>query len=75
MEPREDELIAVNGREYALPRAPAAVICLDGADPAYLEAALDRGLMPALASWPFRVTARGVLPSFTNPNNVSNGSS
>ena len=66
--------VEVNGRTYAAPRACAVAICLDGCEPAYLDAAIERGLMPNLA----RIRADGtdslahsVIPSFTNPNNMS----
>ena len=66
--------VTVNGRAYPWPRVPAVVICLDGCEPAYLEIAMARGLMPTLAamraSGTFR-TAHSVIPSFTNPNNLS----
>jgi phosphonoacetate hydrolase len=53
---------------------PAVVICLDGCEPAYLEIAMARGLMPTLAAMRARGTfrtAHSVIPSFTNPNNLS----
>jgi len=66
--------VTVNGRTYPFPRVPAIAICLDGCEPAYLEAAIADGLMPTLA----RIRAEGtdrlahsVIPSFTNPNNLS----
>ena len=66
--------VVVNGRAYSVPRVPAVVICLDGCEPAYLEAAAGAGLMPVLG----RMRAEGadriahsVIPSFTNPNNMS----
>ncbi len=66
--------VSANGRSYAWPRVPAIAICLDGCEPAYLDAAIAAGLMPALE----RVMAKGtvrtahsVIPSFTNPNNLS----
>ena len=66
--------VEVNGRTYAAPRTCAVAICLDGCEPAYLDAAIERGLMPNLA----RIRADGtdslahsVIPSFTNPNNMS----
>ena len=62
----------VNGRDYGLPSAPVVGICIDGCDPAYLEAAA--GSMPNLQG----MTASGcsglaqaVVPSYTNPNNVA----
>ena len=66
--------VTVNGRTYAAPKTCAVAICLDGCEPAYLEAAITRGLMPNLE----RILAKGaqqiahsVIPSFTNPNNMS----
>lgn len=64
----------VNNREYPFPRIPAIAICLDGCEPAYLTEAIDRGLMPALQEIRKRGTVRtahSVIPSFTNPNNLS----
>ena len=66
--------VIVNGRSYPWPRVPAVVICLDGCEPAYLEIAMAKGLMPTLAAMRARGTfrtAHSVIPSFTNPNNLS----
>ncbi|MBZ9951677.1 MULTISPECIES: phosphonoacetate hydrolase [unclassified Mesorhizobium] len=66
--------VAVNGRTYAWPRVPAIAICLDGCEPAYLEEAIKAGLMPALVRIKQKGTVRfahSVIPSFTNPNNLS----
>ena len=35
--------ITVNGRTYSVPKTCAVAICLDGCEPAYLEAAIARG--------------------------------
>ncbi len=66
--------VTVNGRNYNWPKAPVVVICCDGSEPAYMEDAMARGLMPNLK----RIVAKGenlrghsVIPSFTNPNNLS----
>ena len=66
--------VSVNGRDYRWPSVSAVAICLDGCEPAYLEEALKAGLMPTLE----RILAKGtsrtahsVIPSFTNPNNLS----
>jgi phosphonoacetate hydrolase len=66
--------ITVNGRSYNWPSAPLVVICCDGSEPAYMEIAMAQGLMPNLK----RIIAKGenrrgasVIPSFTNPNNLS----
>ena len=66
--------VAVNGRQYHWPSGPLVVICCDGSEPDYMEIARAEGLMPNLK----RMIARGentrglcVIPSFTNPNNLS----
>ncbi len=66
--------VSVNGRDYHWPRAPLVVICCDGSEPDYMEVAMTAGLMPNLK----RIIAKGenlrghsVVPSFTNPNNLS----
>lgn len=66
--------VSVNGRDYAWPVRPVVVICIDGCDPAYIEAAVAAGVMPWLAGMLERGSdhrARGAMPSFTNPNNLS----
>jgi phosphonoacetate hydrolase len=66
--------VSVNGRNYAWPRVPAIAICLDGCEPAYLDEAIHAGLMPALVRIKEKGTVRtahSVIPSFTNPNNLS----
>ena len=66
--------VDVNGRTYQWPKAPLVVICCDGSEPDYMEIAMREGLMPNLK----RMIAKGentrglsVIPSFTNPNNLS----
>ncbi len=66
--------VRVNDRTYPWPKVPAVVICLDGCEPEYLAVAIKAGLMPTLQ----RIRAMGsdrlahsVIPSFTNPNNLS----
>lgn len=66
--------VTANGRAYPWPKVPAVAICLDGCEPAYLEVAIAEGLMPTLKR--IRETgtdrlAHSVIPSFTNPNNLS----
>lgn len=66
--------VSVNGRTYAPPRRPLVVICMDGSAPAYTTQAMAAGVMPYLArTLPrgFAATAHCVIPSFTNPNNLS----
>lgn len=66
--------VTVNGRTYAFPQRPTVVICVDGGDPAYFQDGLTRNCLPALARFGEQgvvTTARAVMPSFTNPNNIS----
>jgi phosphonoacetate hydrolase len=66
--------IEVNGRAYRLPEQPAVVVCVDGCEPDYIAQAIAGAHMP----WMKRTLAEGaaviadcVIPSFTNPNNLS----
>jgi phosphonoacetate hydrolase len=66
--------IEVNGRGYPLPRHTTVVVCVDGCEPDYIAQAVAAGAMP----WMKRVLRDGtalvadcVIPSFTNPNNLS----
>jgi phosphonoacetate hydrolase len=67
-------VVTVNGRSYAAPRSPLVVLCIDGCEPDYLTRAMGAGAMPHLAASLERGTwaiADCVIPSFTNPNNLS----
>ena len=74
--------ITVNERNYAWPRRPVVVVCIDGSEPdyaasdngGYIERAMAAGCMPYLS----KITEQGtfriadcVVPTFTNPNNLS----
>jgi len=66
--------IEVNGRSYRLPEQASVVVCVDGCEPDYITQAVAGGHMPCMK----RVLAQGsaviadcVVPSFTNPNNLS----
>ena len=71
-------MLEVNGRHYALPKVPTVVVCVDGCEPDYLAQAVAGGHMP----WLKRRLGAGedggtaliadcVVPTFTNPNNLS----
>ena len=67
-------MLEVNARRYALPTAPTVVVCVDGCEPDYIAQAVAAGRAP----WFKRTLAEGsalvadcVVPSFTNPNNLS----
>jgi len=66
--------ITVNGRNYNPPERPTVVICLDGSEPGYIEKAIEAGVAPTFARFMkdgAHVHASSVIPSFTNPNNLS----
>jgi phosphonoacetate hydrolase len=66
--------IVVNGRTYQSPKRPTVVICLDGSEPGYIEKAIEAGVAPTFARFMrdgAHVHASSVIPSFTNPNNLS----
>ena len=66
--------VSVNGRQYRAPNRPVVVVCIDGSEPEYFEHGLAGHTTPAIARFRrdgvYRV-ARSVVPSFTNPNNLS----
>lgn len=67
-----EQVFESNGRRYAPPARPIAVICIDGCADEYLSESIARGRMPRLAAMVktgYRGMARGALPSFTNVNN------
>ena len=71
-----------NGRRYRWPDRPLVVLCIDGSEPGYagsdgggyIERAIEHGCMPYLAralDSGTALLADSVVPSFTNPNNLS----
>ena len=69
-----DNEVEANGRKYTPALDCAVVICLDGCEPEYLDIAISEGLMPNLQRIRKEGTdalAHSVIPSFTNPNNMS----
>lgn len=66
--------VTVNGKTYGWPETPVVVVCIDGCQPDYINEAIRSDNAPYLA----RIIASGtdrladcVVPSFTNPNNLS----
>lgn len=69
-----NKTVSVNGRTYAWPKTPVVVVCIDGSEPDYIEMAIAGGHMPFLAKAIENgadLRAECVVPSFTNPNNLS----
>jgi phosphonoacetate hydrolase len=67
--------IAVNGRTYHWMDGPLVVVCVDGCQYEYITAAVAAGAAPflgrLLAGAGAHFIADCVMPSFTNPNNLS----
>ncbi len=66
--------IAVNGREYAKPKQPVVVLCIDGCEPDYITQAIQAGVAPFMKKMlqtGSSLLGDCVVPSFTNPNNLS----
>jgi phosphonoacetate hydrolase len=69
-----DRSVTVNGRVYRFPRTPTIAVCIDGSEPGYIEAAIAERLVPnleRLMRTGASLRAKSVIPSFTNPNNIS----
>ena len=70
----DTKTLSVNGRTYAWPKQPLVVVCIDGSQPEYMEEAVTSGHMPFTKEMlDCGADLRGdcVVPSFTNPNNLS----
>ncbi|MEM7193596.1 MAG: phosphonoacetate hydrolase [Pseudomonadota bacterium] len=69
------KMIEANGRHYRWPNQPVVVVCVDGSEPDYMEIAMAEGHMPwlkkNLAAGGSDLRGHCVVPSFTNPNNLS----
>ena len=68
------QTVRLNGRTYAFPRRPVVVVCIDGCDPAYLRRGMEAGTLPNFQRFRrdgFGARAEAVIPTFTNPNNLS----
>ena len=71
---RSTQTVGLNQRIYACPRRPVVVICIDGCDPAYIKAGLAQNILPNIRRFlaqGFGTWADAVVPTFTNPNNLS----
>ena len=67
-------MFEVNNRRYSKPRQATVVVCIDGCEPDYVAQAVAAGYAPWLKATldaGTSLVADGVVPSFTNPNNLS----
>src|SRR3954463_13851859 len=66
--------VTASGRSYRFPKEPTVVVCIDGSEPGYIERAIEQGLAPnldRLMRTGANLGAQSVIPSFTDPNNIS----
>lgn len=66
--------VVVNGRRYRLPSQPTVIICIDGCEQEYINQVVLAGVAPFFQSLLEKGTVLAgdsVVPSFTNPNNLS----
>ena len=64
----------INQRSYQLPTAPTVIVCIDGCEQEYINQAVQADVAPFFASLLQKgtvLTGDCVMPSFTNPNNLS----
>jgi phosphonoacetate hydrolase len=69
-----NQRISVNSRSYRLASVPTIIVCIDGCEQEYINQAILAGHAPFLAGLAETGTvlaANCVVPSFTNPNNLS----
>lgn len=72
--PPAPDAIRVNDRSYHLPRVPTVIVCIDGCEQEYINQAVQAGVAPFFARLATDGTVLSgdcVMPSFTNPNNLS----
>ena len=66
--------VSANGRSYRWPARPLVVVCVDGCEADYINQAIQAGVAPYLETMCAKGTSllgECVVPSFTNPNNIS----
>ncbi|MEF9948523.1 MAG: phosphonoacetate hydrolase [Comamonas sp.] len=64
----------INQRSYQLPSTPTVIVCIDGCEQEYINQAVQAGVAPFFASLLKKgavLSGDCVMPSFTNPNNLS----
>ncbi|MFZ6689476.1 phosphonoacetate hydrolase [Undibacterium sp. SXout11W] len=66
--------ISVNGRSYQWMQQPVVIVCIDGCEQEYINQAIQAGVAPFFKKMGEQGTVLMgdcVVPSFTNPNNLS----
>ena len=68
------DTLTINSVEYYRPTQTVVVVGIDGGDPKYIEQGLEDGIIPnieRMVDQGFYCIADSVVPSYTNPNNIS----
>ena len=68
------DTLTINSVEYNRPTQTVVVVGIDGGDPKYIEQGLEDGIVPnikRMIDQGFYCIADSVVPSYTNPNNIS----
>ncbi|MBP6018309.1 MAG: phosphonoacetate hydrolase [Burkholderiaceae bacterium] len=71
---QEHQYLRVNDRNYQKPQQPVVIVCVDGCEPDYITQAVQAGVAPffkSLFESGTSLIGDCVVPSFTNPNNLS----
>ena len=69
-----ERFVSVNGRRYRWMDRPLVIVCVDGCEADYITQAVQAGVAPFLkraCEQGASLLADCVVPSFTNPNNLS----
>ena len=74
MQQTSERTVELNGITYQWPSRPIVVVCIDGGDPSYFDRGLSDDILPHTERFirdGFSAVAESVVPSLTNPNNMS----
>ena len=74
MQETSERTVELNGVTYQWPSRPIVVVCIDGGDPSYFDRGLSDDILPHTEGFirdGFSAVAESVVPSLTNPNNMS----
>jgi len=72
--PNPGRTVTANGREYRWMDRPLVIVCVDGCEADYITQAIQAGVAPYLDEMCKKgasLLGECVVPSFTNPNNLS----
>lgn len=71
---KKTDSVIVNAKMYKRPVRQSVIVCMDGISPEYISGAIEAGVAGTFERFKengFYGVAEGVIPSLTNPNNIS----